>query len=250
MLLNAPFLGEVKLAEETLNYLKEKGYKKIGLYASVQFINSLGLVKEQLKENKIEIVEVKQLLGCDCYSIKAIKDIEACLYVGDGRFHPLALVYAQKQKDSKEVEKNSKGMKENCLEMKEGEAKKIKEVICNDPIGKIMAVLGIKDVEKTLKRQKASFARFLSSRNIGVIISIKPGQEQMKKAFAIENKYPDKRFYYFLDDNISFGQLENFPFVEIWVNTACPRIGLDEQEKFRKGVVNLKDVLEVVNIQE
>lgn len=242
MLLDAPYLGEVKLAEETLNYLKEKKYRKIGLYASIQFINNLNLVKEQLKENKIEIVEVKQLLGCDCYSIKAIKGIDACLYVGDGRFHPLALVYAQldPKESGKETKRSIKT--ETSGEIKDGI--KIKEVICNDPIGKIMAVLGIKDVEKTLQRQKASFARFLSSRNIGVIISIKPGQEQLKASFVIEKKYPDKRFYYFLDDNISFDQLENFPFIDIWVNTACPRIGLDEQERFRKGVVNLKEISE------
>ena len=56
-------------------------------------------------------------------------------------------------------------------------------------------------------------------------------------------KYPDKKFYFFVDNTISYGQLENFPFVEVWVNTACPRIGLDDQEAFRKGVLNLKDVL-------
>ncbi|MBI2112760.1 diphthamide synthesis protein, partial [Candidatus Woesearchaeota archaeon] len=52
-----------------------------------------------------------------------------------------------------------------------------------------------------------------------------------------------KKFYFFVDNTISYGQLENFPFVEVWVNTACPRIGLDDQEAFRKGVLNLKDVL-------
>lgn len=215
--LETPYTGTVELSQDTLDHLKDKGYQKIGLYASVQFIGNLDSVKEQLAENNIEIIETKQLLGCDIYSVK---EADAYLYIGDGRFHPLALVYAQKKVDV------------------------IKEVICDDPIGNKMTILTIKDIEKTLQKQKAGLTKFLSSQKIGVIITLKPGQEQLNNSFSIEKKYPNKKFYYFIDDKISFDQLENFPFIDVWVNTACPRIGLDDQEMFRGGVVNLRDVLD------
>ncbi len=218
MFIDAAYGGEVKLTAETLNYLKGKGCRKIGLYASLAFVSRLAGVKKQLEENRIELSEARQLLGCDIYSLK---EADAYLYVGDGRFHPLALVYAQQGRPE------------------------LKEVISLDPLGNKMTIWGIKEMEKILQKQKASLARFLSSENVGVIISLKPGQEQMKKAFAAQKKFPDKRFYYFIDDRISFDQLENFPFIDVWLNTACPRIALDDSGMFRKGVVNLRDVLEI-----
>ena len=50
MFLEAPYSGEVKLIEDTINYLKENNYQKVGLYASVQFVNQLEKIKEQLQE--------------------------------------------------------------------------------------------------------------------------------------------------------------------------------------------------------
>jgi 2-(3-amino-3-carboxypropyl)histidine synthase len=98
-------------------------------------------------------------------------------------------------------------------------------------------------IAKIEGRRKGSLVKFHSSNNIGVVITTKPGQMQLKHSFKLEDKYPDKKFYFFVDDTLSFNQLENFPFIDVWVNTACPRIGLDDVEKFRKGVVNLSDVL-------
>lgn len=218
MFLEAPFTGKVSLCNETINYLKK--YQKIGLFSSVQFVDNLDRVKEQLKELGIEIVMTKlartsregQLLGCNVYD--DLPKVDAFLYIGDGKFHPLALVYCQE-----------------------------KDVICDNPIEGKMIVLERSHIERKLKRRKGSLLKFKTSKKIGVIVTLKPGQEQLKKSFSLEEKYPDKEFYYFIDNNISFDQLENFPFVDVWVNSACPRIGLDDQEMFRKGVVNLMDVL-------
>jgi diphthamide biosynthesis enzyme Dph1/Dph2-like protein len=44
-------------------------------------------------------------------------------------------------------------------------------------------------------------------------------------------------------DTLDFAGLENFPFVECFVNTACPRIGYDEWENLRKPIINADDVL-------
>ena len=229
MFLDAPYSGGVELTKETLKYLQGKEYKKVGLYASVQFVNQLDTVKKQLEEAGIEWKNSKpdrthvkgQLLGCDNYhnSLNLEEDIDCYLYVGDGKFHPLALVYGQK------------------------DSKQMKEIIVNDPIGKQMYMMGLDEIVGILKKYKASLIKFLASDVVGVLITIKPGQEQFRPSLLLEEKFPNKKFYYFIDNIVSFDQLENFNFIDVWVNTTCPRVGFDDQEKFVKGVINLNDAL-------
>ena len=238
LFLEAPFNGDVKLCSATLNYLKKKKYNTVALYASVQFCNNLDHVQQQLQDAKITIItsqadrtHVKsQLLGCDNYhtslnlSEKELQDLDAYLYIGDGKFHPLALAYGQKETKIK------------------------KEVVCNDPLSNHCTILSQKEIEKVLKRYKGSLLKFLSAHNVGVLVTIKPGQEQLKPSYFLEKNFPLKKFYYFIDNIISFDQLENFNFIEVWVNSACPRIGLDDQQQFRRGVINLNDALHAEEI--
>ncbi|MBS3170071.1 diphthamide synthesis protein [Candidatus Woesearchaeota archaeon] len=238
LFLDAPYTGKVELSPETLDYLKKKKYQTVGLYASVQFVNQLDRVREQLEKEKMSVITSKadrtqvigQLLGCDNYhhslnlSAAEEKEIDCYLYVGDGRFHPLALVYSQK------------------------DAPKKKEIVGNDPISKSLFLVSADDVKVILAKYRSSLMKFLTAKTLGVITTIKPGQEQFRPSLALETKYPDKRFYHFIDNVVSFDQLENFPFIEVWVNTTCPRVGFDDQEKFVKGVINLNDALEAEKI--
>lgn len=240
LFLDAPYAGEVQLSSDTLRYFQKQHIKTVALYASVQFVHLLEKVKQQLDEAGIPWLTSKarrthvegQLLGCDNdeEALNLPKDelqkIDAFLYIGDGRFHPLALVFAQKELQEK------------------------KPIICNDPMSKMMRLVSQKDVALIMKKYKSSLMKFLNARNVGVLVTIKPGQQQFRPALALEKKYPDKKFYYFIDNVISFDQLENFPFIETWVNTACPRIGWDDQEKFLKGVINIRDALKVEEVLE
>ena len=233
LFLDAPYHGTVELSKDTLQYLKKKKYKTVGLYGSVQFCNQLETVKQQLRDLEINIITSKadrthvssQLLGCDNYHsslnlpAQEEQEMDCYLYIGDGKFHPLALVYGQKDK------------------AKEG----IKEIICNDPIQKKMSLVSMNDIKTILQKYKGSLLKFLTAKNIGVIVTIKPGQEQFRPSLALEKKFPEKKFYYFIDNVVSFDQLENFNFIDVWINTTCPRVGFDDQEKFRRGVINLND---------
>src|SRR3989344_9031653 len=238
LFLEALYNGEVRLCSATLNYLKRKKYQKMALYASVQFCSTLEKVKEQLQQANISIITStpdrthvqSQLLGCDIYhsslhlAEKELQEIDAYLYVGDGRFHPLALVYAQK------------------------DSAVMKEIICNDPMRKAMTLMGLDDIKTKLRRYRGALLKFFSAKDVGVIITVKPGQEHLRPSFFLEKIFPEKKFYYFIDDTVSFNQLENFPFIEVWINTACPRIGFDDQLQFRKGVINLTDALQAQEI--
>ncbi|MBI2665703.1 diphthamide synthesis protein [Candidatus Woesearchaeota archaeon] len=212
---------------KTLNYLKK--YPTIAMYSSIQFLRALPNIEQQLKKAGIKVITSQpkrtahsgQLLGCDVdeQSLKLTTELQeahAFLYIGDGKFHPFALLYAL-----------------------EGTSK---ELICYDPFNSRMEIMEIGIVQRNNKKNQAALAKFYHSQNIGVLISIKPGQQFLKQSLELKQKYPQKTFYYFIDDKISFDQLENFPFIDVWINTACPRIGLDDIDKFRKGVVNLRDV--------
>ncbi len=227
-MIDAVYQGEVKLDVKTLKYLKR--YNVIALYAAVQFSSRLQGVIEQLKREGIKVVssraartkEKYQILGCDVYhgNLRLQEKVDAFLYIGDGRFHPLALMLQQKDSEN------------------------FKEVIMYDPISKKMNTLSLKDVEKINNKQKASLKLFLMKKNIGIILTTKPGQQQYLYSLKLKEKYPEKEFYYFIDNNIDSNNFENFPFIDVWVNTACPRIGLDDAVYMKKLMINIRDALE------
>jgi len=45
-----------------------------------------------------------------------------------------------------------------------------------------------------------------------------------------------------LYDDLDWGSLENFPFIECFVNTMCPRIAYDDYHKLPKPVVDYLDL--------
>ncbi|RMF07083.1 hypothetical protein D6764_00645 [Candidatus Woesearchaeota archaeon] len=209
--------SRIKIPKNVLDELPQR----IGLFTTVQFVESLQGIKEQIEKTGREVLLLRpphsvregQLLGCGIK--KFDESIDAFLFVGDGRFHPLTLLLRNNQK-----------------------------VICYDPFTKKKSELTKKDVEYALKREKAGYVKFLSSKRVGVLISTKPGQNRRNLAKKLKEHFPDKKFYYFLFDQLNFAELENFPFVECWVNTACPRIMIDDIRKFRKPVINIEALLE------
>ena len=110
-------------------------------------------------------------------------------------------------------------------------------------VQQIVEILDKKHIEKYLKKKKANLAKFYLSKNIGVFITTKWGQEYEIAALKLKKKYKDKNFYFFVGDNFLDSEIENFPFCECWVNTACPRIGQDDILRHKKAIVNIKDVL-------
>jgi 2-(3-amino-3-carboxypropyl)histidine synthase len=212
----ARYKGKVELPDEVIGLLP----KRIALFTTVQFLDNVAEIKKQLEEEGKKVLLLKaehakypgQLLGC---SIKKFDDnIDAFLYIGDGLFHPQALI-----------------LKNN------------KPVFIYNPFSKKYAKIEEKDVDLMKKKNEGAKLKFLSSKEIGVLISTKPGQQQIKKAYELEKKFPGKNFYFFLFDTINFAELENFPFIECFVNTACPRIAFDEAEKIRKAVVNVDELI-------
>ena len=184
--------------------------KKVGIVTTAQHKHKLKEIKKILEDNKIKAEIGGQVLGCDASAAKKLK-VDAILYVGSGRFHPIR------------------------ISMETG-----KKVVMANPFTNEARVLEKNMVEKLKKQQKGALLKFLSSDNIGILVSTKPGQEKFKKAFDLKKKIK-KNCYIFLADTINPAEFENFPFIDCWINTACPRFA-DE----KKGVINYEMVEKVI----
>jgi 2-(3-amino-3-carboxypropyl)histidine synthase len=230
--IEARFDGEISLGKEAIDHIKKNRIKSVGLFASVQFLR-IDDISRQLKELNVKVFTTKarrtsepvQILGCDAYHDSFEKDIfadaDVLLYIGDGMFHPKALLLAQRDSE-----------------------KKI-DCIIWDPVANEMKLLTQKDVEHQLKRSKANILKYLTAQKIGILITTKPGQEYIKGAIALKNKLKKegKDAYLFIDDTIGLDKLENYPFIQCWVNTACPRIGTDDITSINKPMINLREAM-------
>ena len=190
---------------------------KVGIITTIQFLHLMKDVGQFLSENKIESEVLGQVLGCNVEVTKK-SDADTFLFFGDGLFHPKGMI-----------------IKEDNY------------VVMADPISNAARVLGKEELKKFENIKRRGLVTFLSSTNIGVLVTLKPGQEQVKAALSLKEKYPDKNFYILVFDDLDFNTLENYQFVECFVNTMCPRIAYDDAHKIFKPIVDYLDLLEVQN---
>ncbi len=211
---------KIELPASVIKKIKETT-NTLGLFTTVQFYDNLEHLKKQLSDAGIKVKTFLgqhskyegQILGCSIMNF----DADTFLYVGDGKFHPEALVIKNPEK----------------------------EIFCYDPFTKQLTTLDRTAINKGLQRHKAALAQFYTKQKIGILVSTKPGQFYLQKARALKKQFPDKKFFIFFGSTIDFGQLENFPFIEVWVNTACPRISYTDYMKFPKPVVDVDEIFKL-----
>lgn len=218
---------EVKTVIEKAFFLL-KDYDKIGLVTNIQHIHKLAEVKKILEEKNKKVFVgsagglVKydgQILGCDYTTAEEIKDIvDVFLYFGGGKFHPLGVFLSTK-----------------------------KPVIAADPY--TGEVLNLKELgEKILRQRKAFLAKFFQAKNIGIIVGLKPGQLNVSLAEKLQQKLRKmgKNSILICLREINPELLENFSGVDVFLNTACPRVGFDDAFRYRKPLISVREFFEVV----
>ncbi|MBU3941110.1 MAG: 2-(3-amino-3-carboxypropyl)histidine synthase subunit [Nanoarchaeota archaeon] len=207
---------EYVLAKSNLDVLKvvklAKLPKKVGLVTTIQFLNQLDKVKGYLEGQDHEVFVVGQILGCNAGNAKKIADkVDAFLYVGSGEFHPLRVL----------IETG-------------------KKVIIANPVSGEVGELSGAEIKEIEKKVLGKYNKFLHAKKIGILVSTKPGQYNLDKAFALKESL-DKESYIFIGDEIRVNELEDFNDIDFWVNTACPRIedrniiSLEDLEKYKSS---------------
>lgn len=224
MIIEAKYETEIIIPPEVIKKLPQK----VTLAVPVQYRDALQKIIEQLAKQGITATPLKgfhskypgQILGCDLVSTAQGSD--AFFYVGDGLFHPKTLLL-----------------------------KTEKPVHCYFPQMNEYKIMTKKDVEEILNRQRAAQFVFLNATSIGLLVTTKYGQKNLKAALAIKNWLRrKKKVTLFLADALDWNDLENYPFVDVWVNTMCPRISYDDQSKFRKPVLDLSEAIELLKAED
>ncbi len=205
--------------------------KRVGLLTTTQFREWLPIIKEHLerKGHEVHIGEpdrrvayAGQLLGCDYQTATAVeRDVDGYLYIGTGDFHPLGVAILAK-----------------------------KPVIIADPERGTARDLGsVKD--RLLRQRHAAITRARDAKAFGVIVSKKIGQIRTDlardlKALAEEH---GREAHIFLMDLVSPDLLEGYR-VDAWVNTACPRIAIEDALMYSKPILTPPEFEIVLGVRE
>jgi diphthamide biosynthesis enzyme Dph1/Dph2-like protein len=182
-----------KVNKSKILEISKKLPKNIIIAYPVQYQDVAGEINKILSKNH-KIIRLTQVLGCS--NLNPPKNTQAILLISSGRFHAISIAV--------ETELPVYILEHNSL-------KKISE----------------QDIESFKKRQRASYLKFLHSDKIGILISTKPGQQNLQQALEIkEDLTGNKKTFFFLSNNIDTKEFENFG-LNCWINTACPRLDMN-----------------------
>ncbi|MBU2617213.1 MAG: diphthamide biosynthesis enzyme Dph2, partial [Euryarchaeota archaeon] len=196
----------IPVLEQAIKMLKGR---RIGLITTVQHVHKLGEARDfLLHHGKTCIIgkgdfRVKhdgQILGCN-FSAARI-DVDEFIYLGSGNFHPLGVTLATS-----------------------------KRVIIADPmLNEVREV----NSELILRQRYTVITKALGAKTFGIIVSTKSAQTRMELAERLQEKAFRKGLeaHLILMDEITPERLLSFK-ADAFVNTACPRIAIDDAALFK-----------------
>lgn len=202
-------------------------WRKIGLATTVQHVQTLDSVRETLlRAGKTVVIGDAgrlsypgQVIGCDYSNVKSIaEDVEAFLFIGGGQFHALGVALSTS-----------------------------KPTTVADPYEERVYSVG-KETERIVKQRWASIGEAKKGKAFAVLVGLKLGQRRLEEALHIKQKLEEngKSVCVFAGREITPEILMEFPTVDAYVNTACPRISLDDASRFRKPVLTINEALVVI----
>lgn len=193
--------------------IKKVRKEKVGVITTPQYHHKLDETKKFLEEKGLKVVlkhgdkritSEGLVLGCNFSAAKF--NSREVLYIGSGKFHPLGVSLSNK----------------NRVIVADPETNSIKEISYEDILKKKYAIIGkIRDID-----------------NFGILISTKKGQLRYKAAKEIRKiiKSASKDADLIAMDDILPNELINLGY-DAYVNTSCPRISIDDYDKFDVPIV-------------
>ena len=185
-------------------------FKRIGLVSAIQFLDSLEIAKKVLERQGKEVLIGGQVLGCDVSKAVAIQNkVDCFLFIGSGHFHPLGVALKT-------------GKPTFILNIEKGNLEKL-------------------DTRLFEKQRIAAQVIARDAKVFGILVSTKPGQMNIKLAKEIKEKLKPRKSYIFSMDEIRPDKLEGIK-VDAYINTACPRITIENRTDFRKPILNPDEI--------
>ncbi|NOZ76901.1 MAG: diphthamide biosynthesis enzyme Dph2 [Euryarchaeota archaeon] len=210
----------VPLLEEHLELL----CRRVGLFTTVQHVHLLDEVRTFLEGRGFEVaigppggraVHPGQVLGCSFRTAVSVAgEVDCYLYLGSGDFHPLGVALASRRPVF-------------ALDIASGELRD-------------MAPLA----ERTLKQRYARMARAVDAGTFGIIVGQKRGQKRLKLALELKEKIEGRGREACLisADLITPETLMPFRRLDCLVNTACPRITIDDAQRYRQPLLSPQEL--------
>ncbi len=203
-----PWAVDVKMDDINFSIVQED---RIGLLTTIQHMSILSQIKEMLEKAGKQAVIGGQVLGCWFANAEKIESqVDAYLYVGSGRFHPLGIgnrkIYAL------DIEKM-----------------KIEHV----------------DTSVLEKRRYANIYNAKDAKTFAILVTTKKGQnELLGKAEELKKKLEEnnRSAFVLVMNEINDAALLGIK-ADAFVNTACPRI---VEDSFSKPIINAEDVEKVL----
>ncbi len=211
--------------EKSISLLSK--YNKIGLATTVQHVQALAHAREILvRAGKTVVIGDAgrmnysgQVSGCDYSNVRSIaNDVEVFLFIGGGRFHALGIALSTS-----------------------------KSTIIADPYEKRAYPID-EEAQQILKQRWACVEEAEHAKAFGIIVGLKLAQKRLDDALKIKEiaEKKGKTVFLLAIREIVPEALMEFPTVDAYVNTACPRISLEAPSKFQKPVLTVNEFMVVL----
>jgi len=197
---------------------------RIGLATVVQHLHTLPETTRFLESKGFKVQhpgrgpwahETGQVLGCDYFGLKRIEpEIDSFLVIGS-YFHGLGASLSVQ-----------------------------KPTILADPYDGTVRLLD-QDRAKIIRQRYAMVEKARHANNFGIIVSTKPGQSNPTIALNIQHQLEEngKKAVILYADEVVPDKLLDFTDIEAFVDTACPRLALDDPERFSKPIVTRDEIM-------
>jgi len=205
-------------AEIKYELLDDLPGKTVSLTATIQYIELLPRVKKYLEGRGKEVVIKKgayyegHVLGCNSAAFDT--ELDTMLMITDGTFHAL--------NNALQLQKPIYVFTTTTLEL-----------------------LSQEEIDRHNTKTKIKQGKFLAAERVGLLLSTKYGQKN-KRIHNLRNaiEATGKKAYIFEANSIDIGSFENYPQIDLWINTACYGLGRDDPR-----IINVADVLKMLWIK-
>ncbi len=222
--------AQLNVLEKSLPLLK--GFKKICIMTTIQHVHQLNDIKLFFENNGKEVTFNKpngfakkegQILGCDVGNVMSLdKNVDAFVYFGGGMFHPVGALLQT-----------------------------TKPFLAIDPFqNRAEFIDQLRDKYKKKSRGKVMSA--LNSKRFGILVSTKNGQFNMQIAKLLKNRIETHglKAAILVSNTFDFESINNMMEFDAFVNTACPRIATEDNERLRKPLLSPNELIESLKIRE
>jgi 2-(3-amino-3-carboxypropyl)histidine synthase len=215
-------IGIKEALTKSLPFLES--WNKIGLVTTVQHVHQLDEAKKLLEAagktvfvgNADSTKHPGQVLGCDFGNAQSVsEEVEAFLFVGGGRFHAMGVTLATG-----------------------------KPTIIADPYEELAYPIH-DNARRVIMQRWGNISEAKEAKRFGVLISLKSGQMRMRAALDIKEKLErnGRKATLLALREVTPSALMQFPTLDAFVNTACPRLSLDDAPNYDKPLLYFNEAL-------